>query len=137
MFTRELLTLHPPGHPRRPDPLNNLAATLLRQNDKTHQLEDVEEQIRCDRELVGCRPPGHAARPETLYYLVQSLFSRFSHTRVISPDDLDEVMDLIDEGLDMLPVGHQYRFTLLFELVVLRSRGVVTAPKPSLALRWF
>ena len=66
VLDREALSLHPPGHRRRPSSLSDLAGDLFSRYKNLGGMDDLNEAIVLGREALSFHPPGHPDRSKSL-----------------------------------------------------------------------
>ncbi|KAG2151628.1 TPR-like protein [Suillus bovinus] len=119
VLDREMLALHPVGHPDRFMPLNNLAAHLSSRFKHRGNEEDLDEAIVLHTEALALCPVGHTGRSISLNNLARQLSSRFKHRG--NEEDLDQAIALHTEALALRPIGHVDRSMSLNNLAFLLS----------------
>ncbi|KAG2151615.1 TPR-like protein [Suillus bovinus] len=107
VFDREVLALHPIGHPDRSSSLNDLANDLAARFEHRGNEEDLDEAIALHTEVLALHPVGHPDRSILLNNLANDLSSRFEHRG--NEEDLDQAIALHTEALALCPVGHAGR----------------------------
>ena len=74
---REVLALHPVGHPDRSESLNYLGTVLFTRFQQSGRMEDLEETNTLHHEALTLRPIGHPDRSQSLDNLASTLSTRF------------------------------------------------------------
>ena len=74
---REVLSLHPPGHPQRSTPLNNVAAAVNARYVQSSRIEDLGAVLIYDYEALTLCPPGHPDHSNSLCSLASAILSRY------------------------------------------------------------
>jgi tetratricopeptide (TPR) repeat protein len=110
----DMLTLHPPGNPRRGTTLNNFAIALKTRYDKLRIGKDLNEAIDLSRESLQLTPLDDPERHVNLFNLSSALCSRFMHTR--KNEDIEEAINLCQESLAALPLLHPDRSFIYMRL---------------------
>ena len=116
VLDREALERCPPGHPKRPVSLTQLAIHLGDRYCQLGATRDLEEAIALNRESLDLRPQGHPDRSMSLNSLAVDLFSRYKQLGAM--EELDEAIVLVRQALDLRPQGHPDRAMSLNSLAI-------------------
>jgi tetratricopeptide (TPR) repeat protein len=113
-WAQEALSLQPPGNPERAGPCMTLALCLTVRFGKV-QTDLLEEAIQFQRQALVALPSNHLDRALACMQLYTNIRVAATMTGNLIAN-LDEVTDLLDEGLRLCPQGHPNRWRSLIGL---------------------